>query len=197
MITLEEFKRLCATENAENIVENVLLADDAAHVSKDNRLYLISRLSSAFSVDETCVKLWITGSAKLGFSTIEKRVRGQVLPRYRSFNALSDIDVAIVSPDIFRIIWDELSRYAHGHAWMPWNSGKLGDYMVYGWLRPDHFPRGWRMQKCDEWWDQFYKFSSENRFNRRPVRGALFHSIGDLRRYLQRSVSECIHLERS
>ena len=122
MITLDEFKARCATDSAEDIVDEVLLADDAAHVSEQNRAYLLSRLATTFGVEESRVQLWVVGSAKLGFSTVEKRKNGNVLPRYRSFSALSDIDTAVVSPDIFRIIWDELSIYAHGKAWMPWNS---------------------------------------------------------------------------
>jgi hypothetical protein len=195
MITLEEFRVRCARDTAEDIVDEVLLKDDAVHVSADNRAYLLERLATAFGIKQSCIQLWVVGSAKLGFSIIEKRKDGQVLARYRPFSPISDIDTAIVSPDLFRLIWDELSSYAHGQPWMPWNSGRLGDYMVYGWLRPDHFPSGGRVRRCDDWWDQFRRFSAEPRFGRRSVRGGLFHSIPDLRRYLRRSVLECIHAE--
>jgi hypothetical protein len=194
MITLAEFRARCVRDPAEVIVDEVLLADDALHVSAAPRAYLVSRLAATFGIAENAVQLWIVGSAKLGFSITEKRKEGQLLPRYRPFRPVSDIDTAVVSPEIFRIIWDELSIYAHGQPWMPWDSGRLGDYLVYGWLRPDHFPRQ-RVRRCDDWWDLFYEFSADPRFSRRSVRGALFHSVADLQRYLRRSVLECIHNE--
>lgn len=195
MITLEEFRARCAKDKAEDIVDEVLLEDDAVHVSAENRTYLLEGLASVLAVEQSCIRLWIVGSAKLGFAITEKKKDGELLPRYRPFSAISDIDTAIVSPELFRIVWDELSTYAHGQSWMPWDLGRLGDYMVYGWLRPDHFPRGGRVRRCDDWWDKFRSFSADPRFGRRSVRGGLFHSICDLRRYLRRSVLECIHAE--
>lgn len=150
MITLGEFRALCLSESAEEIVERVLLVDDALHVSPSNRADLSASLSATFGLNESSLKLWIVGSAKLGFSISEKRKNRQVLARYRPFTALSDIDTAVVSADLFRLIWDELSIYAHAKAWMPWDSGVLGDYMIHGWLRPDHFPRR-RLRRCDDW----------------------------------------------
>lgn len=194
MISIEEFKSRCLTDSAEDIVDDILLADDALHVSEANRVYMRDTLAATFSVPTQDIQLWIVGSAKLGFSLTEKRKDGTIFPRYRSFSAVSDIDTAVVSPAIFRTIWDELSIFAHGHPWMPWDSKKLGDYLVYGWLRPDHFPAR-RIRRCDDWWDQFHRFSASPRFNRRSVRGGLFHSVADLRRYLRRSVIECINIE--
>ncbi len=196
MITVQEFRERCMTDFADDIVDEILLQDDAVHVSEENRAYLIDKLALAFGINTDCIRLWVVGSAKLGFSLIEKSVHGQVLPRYRPFTSASDIDIAVVSPDLFRIIWDELSIYAHGYPWMPWDSGRLGDYMVYGWLRPDHFPSRNRIPKCDDWWDQFRQFSSNPRFGHLSVRGGLYHSVSDLRRYLRRSVLECINEEK-
>ena len=194
MITLDEFKGRCRADAAEDIVNDVLLADDAVHVSAVNRAYLRDTLAATYGIANNAIQLWIVGSAKLDFALTEKRKGGLVLPRYRSYSPDSDIDTAVVSSELFRLIWDELSIYAHGVPWMPWDSGKLGDYLVYGWLRPDHFPTR-RVRRCDDWWDQFRRFSANPRFGRRSVRGGLFHSVADLQRYLRRSVLECINLE--
>jgi hypothetical protein len=197
MISLDEYRKLCAERPAEDIVEAILLADDAVHVSTSNRKYVLTTLARCFGMQEACVHVHVVGSAKLDFSIVEKKNRktGEVLPRYRPFGPDSDIDLAIVSSELFHVIWEDLSIYAHGQPWMPWNSGRLGDYMLYGWLRPDLFPQGGRVRKCDDWWDQFRRFSSDLRFGRRHVRGALFESTSQLRRYLRRAVVECIHAE--
>jgi len=195
MVTLEQFREYCSTNSIDDIVDNILLADDAVHISAENRTFLSEEIARVFGIKESDIRTWIVGSAKLGFSITEKKKNGQLLPRYRPFSAVSDIDIAIVSPKLFRLIWDELSMYVNGKSWIPWDSGRLGDYMVYGWLRPDYFPTGHRIKKCDDWWDQFRKFSSDPRFNRRSVRGGLFHSVDDLRRYLRRSVLDCVRAE--
>ena len=138
------------------------------------------------------INLWIVGSAKLGFSMTEKHASGGViLPRYRLFSPESDIDVAVVSPALFDILWNELSTYAHRVPRLPWDSKRLGDYLVCGWLRPDCFPENVRLRKCDAWWDLFRRLSADSRFGRRKIRGGLFHSKEHMKRYLRRGLSEC------
>jgi len=195
MINVNEFKQRCAVQTADEIVEEVILAGSPLHVSSDNQTYLCESLARSFGLESAEIELRIVGSAQLGFSISEKTKQGIKYPRYRAFSALSDIDTAVVSPKLFRTIWDELSIFAHGQPWTPWNSGRLGDYMVYGWLRPDYFPGGHRIRLCDSWWDLFRKFSKETRFDRRSVRGGLFHSTNDLKRYLRRAVVECVNIE--
>ena len=198
MIAVDEFKKLCRERSADDIVSDVLLTDEALHVSSEDRTYIAARLAEKYGIEAKRVRLWITGSSKLGYSIVEKKKKYDrpALPRYRSFGPDSDIDVAIVCPDIYNMIWEDLCVFAHGKSWMPWNSEALGDYMVYGWLRPDHFPRG-KTRRGDDWWDVFYALSANPRFNRRCVRGGLFHSIGDLHRYLRRAVVECVNIETS
>ncbi len=195
MITVEEFKSSCVKGDFNAIVDDILLADYAKHVSARNRQVLSTSICSKFGIEESSIQLWIVGSAKLGFSISEKTKDGITLPRYRPFSPESDIDVAVVSSKLFALIWDELSIYAHGCGWMPWNSGKLGDYFVYGWLRPDYFPHN--IRRCDDWWGLFHAFSKDPRFGRRRVRGALFYSIADLKRYQGRSAQDCILIEQT
>ena len=68
MITLEEFKARCVTDSAEDIVDTVLLEDNALHVGAENRAYLLDGLVTAFGVDPSSIQLWVVGSLqKLGF----------------------------------------------------------------------------------------------------------------------------------
>jgi hypothetical protein len=103
----------------------------------------------------------VVGSAKLGFSISEKRTFGGVgLERYRPFRPESDIDIALVHPFIFDQLWRELSDHSHRSPTMPRDSARLGDYLVYGWIRPDHFPKNVRLRRCDDWWDTFNKMTA-------------------------------------
>jgi hypothetical protein len=191
-VTPEEFCNQLLTNDIEDVVDNVLLGGEAIHFNADQQRQVSRAVCSKFGVDEADLDLRIVGSAKLGFSISEKRKNGGTsLPRFRLFSPESDVDIAIVSERVFESIWDELSRHAYRKPWMPWDSGKLGDYMIYGWLRPDHFPKNVRLRRCDDWRDLFSRLSADSRFGRRAIRGALYHSLEHLRRYQLRGLSEC------
>ena len=143
------------------------------------------------------LKIQIVGSAKLGFSISEKHLAdGSILPRYRAFSPVSDIDTVVICPMIFDAIWNDLSTYAgQSVSRLPWNSGALGDYLVHGWLRPDLFPKVTSLRKCQDWWNVFSELSLNKDFNRHSVRGAIFHSLEHLKRYQLRSITECVRVE--
>jgi hypothetical protein len=191
-MTPEEFKLRLRTSPIEEIVREVILGEGAVHVSSDNILHIGQRLAESFGSEREGVQVWVVGSAKLGFSTSEKKVKdGPLLRRYRPFRAESDIDIAVVSPHIFNAIWADLATYAYRRAprWLPWDAGKLGSYLVHGWLRPDHFPRG--VRRCDEWWDVIHSLSREARFARHLVRGGIYNSVESLIEYHTRAVRDC------
>ena len=195
MITVEEFCRRIADRDLDYLLDEVLLADSAAHVKGPDINYLQVAIAAKFGVVAEDVRVYVVGSAKLGFSIIEKNKNGAILPRYRAFSAESDIDVAVVSPLVFSLIWNELSMHAHRVPRLPWDSGVLGDYLVCGWLRPDHFPVRSRLRRCDDWWDLFRNLSSDARYGRRRVRGGLFHSDEQMKQYLSRALNECVVAE--
>lgn len=190
-MTTEEFQALLLREDVETVVENVMLAGEAVHFSNYKKQIVVAELAAKFNVTADEVDVWIVGSAKLGFSITEKIAPGVHLPRFRPFRPDSDIDIAVVCPKIFDIIWSELSKHAYKTPSLPWDSGRLGDYLVHGWLRPDKFPRNARLRRCDDWWDLIRALSVDSRFGRRPLRGGLYHSIDHLKKYQIRGVQQC------
>lgn len=195
MVTIEVFRAKIRGNEIDYLLEEVLLANGAEHVADADLEHVKTLLSAKFSVPISSISAWVVGSAKLGFALTEKRRGAEVLPRYRVFSPASDIDVAVVSPPLFDLIWDELSAYAHRATRLPWDSGVLGDYLVCGWLRPDHFPINARLRRCDDWWDLFRSLSADGRYGRRKVRGALFHSVEHMKRYQARALHECVLAE--
>lgn len=187
----EHFIALLGEMSDEDIADKVLLTGGAEHVAESDIVYIARRIAEVFAAPREDVQVYVVGSAKLGFSIAEKRRKdSDPLPRFRPFRAESDIDLAVISRSVFDAIWGELSRHAYSFPYIPWRSGRLGEYLVHGWLRPDHFPRT-RLRKCDDWWDLCRRLSREPTFGRRAVRGGLFYSYGDLVRYQQRSVASC------
>ena len=102
------------TGRADYLLDEILLGAEAQHVAAQDITFIQQLLAHTFTPVRK-VDLWIVGSAKLGFSTTEKYLKhnGTLLRRYRTFSEHSDIDVAVVSQDIFTPVWDDLSRYAH------------------------------------------------------------------------------------
>lgn len=192
----DEFREKLRESDAETILQDIVLADDAVHVGVDERGLIRSTIASTFSTPEDHVTMRIVGSAKLGFSLSEKRGDdgAVLLQRYRPFRRESDIDVAVICPRAFNMIWHELAQFSHKDKFAPWKSGRLGDYLLLGWLRPDHFPNA-RLRHCDAWNDCFRRLSAHAKLGRRKVRGGLFHSNQHMEQYYIKAIKECINAE--
>jgi hypothetical protein len=196
MQKVDQFRQALRQLEVEEIIEKFILKEDASEVSGSNIEYIKNAIAASYGHAKESVEIIITGSAKLGFSTSKKFQNGRVVgERYRPFSAESDIDVAVISPKIFDLIWLEIGKFATNKRASPWDSGSLGDYLVYGWLRPDHFPKGQRLYNCDNWFDTFRRLSSNSRFDRHRVSGGIFNSREHLTQYTARSVRECIDQE--
>jgi hypothetical protein len=191
MMGVEEFKRWLAADRLDELADQVLLADGAAHVTATQFDIISGKIAIAYGILAADIRVVITGSAKLGFSLIEKTDEyGILLPRFRSFGPDSDIDVAVLSPKIFDAVWFELSSYAANQPWFPLQHKKLGPYLVSGWLRPDHFPYGASLLNCRKWFPLFSSLSADVRFGRRKVRAGLFNSFEQPRQYQLRSLRD-------
>lgn len=196
MLTVEGFRSLLKGAQPLDIVDNVLLREPAVHLPPEKAQLIASALAIAYGVDVDEVSIIPAGSAHLGFSLVEKRRNGEpALPRYRPYGVDSDIDVAVICAPIFDRIWQELTAYYARGPRFPPDGGRLADYILCGWFRPDHFPKGVWLPRCERWWDTFNKLSRNAAFLPRRVRGGIFNSTFHLRHYLGRAVRECIQHE--
>ncbi len=197
-MNIEQFKERLISEDLDSMLNSILLSPDAEHVDHSQQEHIKNKLATKYNVPIEQINVIVVGSAKLGFSITEKILfDGRTLPRYRKFSFFSDIDLAIISPPIFDKIWNELTNFSHRQAYFPWTSRKLGDYLICGWLRPDHFPTGTSLRYCDDWWDIFRDLTAKRFFGRRKVRGALFYNFDQLKKYQARSYKECLDIETS
>ncbi|TCT19698.1 hypothetical protein [Thiobaca trueperi] len=191
-MTDDDLKKILLDGDLEEFVDSIVLSKESTHFPTEKVCMVAEVLKAKFAIEIMPAQIYVVGSAKIGFGIFQKRTReGSILPAFRPFRAESDIDLAVVCPKLFELIWDELSTYANKMPSIPWDSGRLGDYMVYGWLRPDHFPRHVRLRRCDDWWDVFHGLSADSRLGRRSIRAALYHSFEHLRRYQLRGINQC------
>ncbi|MFM5550480.1 hypothetical protein ACET8J_08975 [Aeromonas veronii] len=162
------------------------------HVNKEQVEFIRARISEAVGINITPSEIVIVGSAKLGFGLFSKKRRDQdPLPAFRPFGPESDIDVAVCSPQLFDAVWTELSDYALAKPWMPYKMNKTGDYLVYGWLRPDQIPYDARLRTLDSFKDRLMQLSRSPELMRRKISGAIYRDLAFLKKYQVRGISHC------
>jgi len=130
---------------------------------------LKQEIASFFKISPTNVVM--VGSAKLGFSIAPHKL-------WNNFSEESDIDIVVISEDVFDEYWKELldfnikvkarskeedDRYR-----------KFLEYFLKGWLRPDLFP--FKYNKKSTWFDFFKSISYGNKFGNYKVTGAIFRN---------------------
>lgn len=139
------------------------------------------RIANKFSI--SFHEVFITGSAKLGFSPYKTKI----------FDYDSDIDVAIISADLYEQIMsyihdyqmelrenrkavslDEIKRYH-----------KFLEYGAIGWMRPDLLPTSFRVEELKlDWFDFFDSISyGKSEVGNYKVTAGAFKSYRHLERY--------------
>ncbi|MEI4567564.1 hypothetical protein WAF95_22285, partial [Xanthomonas perforans] len=113
-----------------------------------------------------------------------------------TFDEASDIDVAIVSPELFAAIWHEVLDMKAGGAFIKDIQG-FQHYHFQGWMRPDKMPASSTYHRCRDWWEFFLSLSKKEEYDRRPIRGGLYYDTSFLSRYqttalaqIQRQISK-------
>ncbi len=128
-------------------------------------------------------EIYITGSAKLGFS-----------PHNRTqFTYESDIDVAIVSQKLFDEIMESIRKYqmqlrdsrlaVSDHELKKYH--KFLEYGAIGWMRPDHLPHSFQVKAIkDKWFDFFSSISyGKSEVGNYKVNAGVFKSYEHLEQY--------------
>jgi hypothetical protein len=147
---------------------------------------LKSRVAKEFDLHHSCVLL--VGSAKLGFSIVPDK-------RYRGFCDQSDIDVAIISPDLFDQMWIALYDYNKQGGFWP-KMDEFQKYLFRGWLRPDKFPPDARFDPASRWWEFFRELTQSQMFGPFAIKAGLYKSWHFLESYQGICIASCKDLLR-
>ncbi|MFM0497268.1 hypothetical protein [Paraburkholderia caledonica] len=189
-MTAEEFKELLLQKTVQEIVSDYITIDDPGpFVSQDAIDYVVqqARLRFQIGADQPITPI-VVGSAKLGFSIVEK-LKPDYKPRYRLYReGVSDIDLALVSPSLYGKVWSDIALYGANRDRFPWRSGDLADYMLHGWIRPDKLPKP-ATSRCQDFFDLVTTLNGSTFFRFKKLRCALYHSRYFLNLYQQRSVN--------
>jgi len=128
-------------------------------------------------------EVYIVGSAKIGFSPFKRK----------QFDLNSDIDVAIVSPELFSSFMDKIYEYQMSlrEARRAISQRELDlyhnflEYAAIGWFRPDKLPLSFSMKRIKEDWFEFFESisSGQSEVGNYQVNAGVYKSYWHLENY--------------
>lgn len=166
---------------ASSVVDRHVIFGDCYILDKDSYFNLKEQIADHFRIHPPQVVM--VGSGKLGFSIARPK-------RYRSFGETSDLDIEIVSPNLFDLIWEEVFKTRGRFGYWP-GEDDFSTYLARGWIRPDKLPPGRRFQIADDWWRFFDSLAASGDFGRFKIRGGLYRDWIFLKGYQNVAVLGC------
>lgn len=182
---LDEFKADLSNLTAIQIVRKHILTGGCYALSDDLHYQLKERVCDHFKIEFNNVVL--VGSGKLGFSIKSEK-------RFQTFGDDSDIDIAVISSDLFTKVWEEAYLYKKSGAYWP-KCPVFFKYLSEGWIRPDKLPSSNYFEFSKKWWDFFNDLSASRKFGPYKIRAGLYHSLFFLQEYQMVCVTQCIEGE--
>jgi len=179
---LEDFKTDLRNLAAIQIVRKHILNGGCHALNEVEHYQLKESISEHFKIDFNNV--FLVGSGKLGFSIKSEK-------RFQSFGDESDIDIAVVSPELFTKVWEEAYLYKKDGSYWP-RSAEFFKYLSEGWIRPDKLPSSHYFEFSKNWWDFFNTLTSSRKFGPYKIRAGLYHSLFFLQEYQMICVKQCI-----
>jgi len=171
MITVDDFKaklRDEAISEVEIVQRYITYGSPFVFEGDDDKYFKLKKtIAENFSLNPEAVIM--VGSAKLGFSI-------SPLKRWQPFHGESDIDMVIISSDVFDRFWKELYAFNINLTARTDKEEeryyRFLNYFFKGWLRPDVFPFSYVGRNV---WLDFFKSISYGEFgDYNKITGAIF-----------------------
>ena len=99
---IQAFRSDLKTLTDKIMVQKHITSGESFVLAEDQYFSLKYDVSGQFELHPS--QIIVVGSGKLGFSIVPRK-------RYRPFGDESDLDVAIVSDDLFHVLWAEVFEY--------------------------------------------------------------------------------------
>lgn len=176
------------------VFDRYVRPDPCMGLAEVDECALRGRIADRFGVAAQSVL--IVGSAKLGFTIVDKTRSDPSRPRYSPFSAGSDVDIAIVSDALFDAYWKNTFEFWQGSGYQfaatYWGrTSKFAEYMFQGWIRPDRLPAegGYTLKR--EWFSFFSELESARAAGDHKIRAGLFREDYFLQAYQTRAIKNC------
>jgi len=164
---VEAFINTLKTRDNDQTINEYYHTRSAAMLASDQEADLRSAISREMHVNMRDVM--ITGSAKLGFNLVGKPNR----PSLSEFCDTSDIDVVIISTELFVRYWRETSSFVQDYG--PWSDvGSFRKYLARGWMRPDKLPKTAEFPAQREWFDFYRKLTESGMYGPYKITAGIY-----------------------
>ena len=181
-LILEFQQALVAESDDATIVERFLLHGHCYALDESAHYEIMRRIAQEFGINVS-QEMFIVGSAKLGFSISPTQ-------RWKHFDDESDVDIAIVSHQLFQAVWHEVYDYTLSGAYWP-DRNKFQKKFLQGWIRPDLLPNSPTFDFVERWWDFFRSLKAEQLAGPYKIAAALYHDLEFLKKYQASAVAAC------
>lgn len=183
---IKELKEIISTSSISEVVNNYILSNDP--ICFDHALIYKLRKSLSDHFDVHLKNIEIVGSAKIGISLNPTSGRWG-----KKFDGDSDIDLAIVSNELFDIAWHELIKN-EDNLLSPAEKEQLKNsykYISQGIISPDQLPL--KLEFSKKWWHIFSILSENENFEKRKIRGRLFKNWWFVEKYYSKQLANLSH----
>ena len=179
---LDEFKADLCTYTDIQIVRKYILNGGCHALTEHQHYELKERICEHFKIQFNDVI--VVGSGKLGFSIKPNK-------RYQPFGDESDIDIAVVSTELFTKTWEAAHKFKKSGAYWP-RCTDFFRYLSEGWIRPDKLPSSEYFDFTELWWNFFNQITASKDFGPFKIRAGLYHSTFFMQEYQKICISQCI-----
>lgn len=174
MIDVKEFDRAILSLSPTEVIQKYITFG-SVFIFPIEEVYFSLKKAIASEFDLHPTEVLVVGSAKLGFSIAPNKYG-------RPFGDHSDIDVAIISPQLYDRFWKLMLGYALSEG--RWERRKqFCEYLLSGWIRPDYFPYRGLLPEADHWWDFFRGLTVSRRYGPYKISAGLYREIYFLELY--------------
>jgi hypothetical protein len=181
---IEAFRGELTRWSSIEVVQRFVTTGEPTILSPQQYVELKQKIAARFSIHHT--EIFVVGSAKLGFSIAPNK-------RWRAFTETSDVDVAIVSQQLYENIWHQVSFLLARDPFIRWpRKGRFAEYQLHGWMRPDLLPNSPALPLADEWFEFFRELTSEGSCGPYKISAGLYYDMHFLEQYQSRAVESCV-----
>ncbi|WP_100259720.1 hypothetical protein [Qipengyuania seohaensis] len=183
---LGEFKAALADLDNQVILDRFYYSRQALMLDGDAEAQLRRSVAKNFGVAMRDVI--VTGSAKLGFTIVAKEKR----PIFSPFADESDIDIAIISADLFTSLWKDAAAFVVEHGQGSWpDANSFRKYLLRGWLRPDRLPKTAEFPRSKAWFDFFRLLTASGEYGPYKITGGVYYDEQFWETYAASSFDSC------
>lgn len=186
-MNLERLKTELERNSISNVLNKHILDGDPICFNGDLDLIMNLKMSISDHFEIHIKNIEVVGSSKLGISLSEERFG-------KPYNEKSDIDIVIVSSELFDVAWHELLKLDFKyHKLTPKDIESLKDCyntIHKGYIRPDKLPANIGFTKS--WWQIFSELSNKEKYEYRKIRGRLFKNWWLVEKYYSIQLTKLI-----